>query len=367
MIKLKVIAKIIIRLCYAGCMAAILLTPYDLNRLKQNSITEEEFFAFVAPSDVNMSEEKLDGLSEYVIQNHPGISGIIAIKDNLCFYEKYFGNSTEKDLFELNSVTKSVIGSLVGCAIDRNIIENENVSFAELAQITNCNSDFATIKISDMLTMSSGIDWDLVKQSVSLRFDIIKNGNKNYFELMKEFPIANKPGIEFRYDSYESRSIMAALSKNVGKEDYEVLSEYLFDDLGIYNFVWPINKTKIMPGGQDLFLTLRQLTKYGNLYANKGRYYDKQLISEEWVERSLTAHIVAESEDCYPADMIGYGYYWWCLDYKDIKIRFAFGAGGQYIFVVPEEHLTVAISSVDKLKGENYRDIMLDFFIPAIM
>jgi len=364
--KLRRIVNTAVKLCYAGCMAAILLTPYDLNSLKKSTAYSETFFEEAAPAEVGMDAGTLAPLSAYVREKHPGISGIIAIKDDRCFYEEYFGGHDAGTPFEINSVTKTVIGSLVGCAVDRGVVEDENVPFAELANVTDYSEDFGKIRIADMLTMSSGIDWERVQGSVSLRLDVIQYGNEHYFDLMKDFPIKSSPGEEFYYDSYESRSTMAALSRKLGKEDYEIASEYLFDALGIKSFVWPINESKLMPGGQDLYLTLRQLSKFGNLYANEGQYLGAQVVSRDWVERSLTAQKVAESEDCSPADTIGYGYYWWCLDNEPVKIRFAFGAGGQYIFVAPEQHLTVAISSVEKLKGENYRDIMLDYFVPAL-
>ena len=366
MIKLKSAISTLIKLCFVGCIAVILLTPYNISNLKRSQCADEEFFPMSNPAEKGMSEEILNELAGYINTNHPGISGVIAIKDNCCIYEEYFNGNNVDSVFEINSVTKTVIGSLVGCAIDRGLIEDENVPFSQLAGVDQCSEEFGRITVKDMLTMSSGIDWDSVRTSLSIRFDVIKYGTANYFELMKNFPCISEPGTTFRYDSYESRSTMAALTKLVGKEDYEILSDYLFDELGIESFAWPINETKFMPGGQDLYLCLRQLAKYGNLYANGGRYYDKQLISEEWVEKSLSVQTTAESEDRYPADVIGYGFYWWCINSEEYEIRFAFGAGGEYIFVVPEENLCVVISSIDKLKGEDYRDILLDFFIPAI-
>lgn len=358
-------AKTVIRLCYVACMAALLLAPYDVTSLDKKDASDEDFFEFATLEEVGLDEDIIGGLDEYITQNHPGISGVIAIKDNYCVYEKYYNGSNIGSLYEINSVTKTVIGAMVGCAIDRGLIEDENVPFYSITG-AECDGPYTKITIKDMLTMSSGIDWDSVRTSIPLRFDVIKYGTDNYFNMMKDFPISNDAGTQFMYDSYESRSTMAALTKLIGKEDYEIVSEYLFDDMGIYNFIWPINDSKLMPGGQDLFLSLRQVAKFGNLYVNEGCYKNHQILSNEWIEKSLTIQTYAESEDCDPADTIGYGYYWWCLDTEEYNIRFAFGAGGEYIFVLPEENLTVVISSIDKLKGENYRDVFLNFFIPAL-
>lgn len=40
-----------------------------------------------------------------------------------------------------------------------------------------------------------------------------------------------------------------------------------------------------------------------------------------------------------------YGYFWWNVTYQGVDVDFAWGHGGQYVFVVPERNLVVATTS----------------------
>jgi CubicO group peptidase (beta-lactamase class C family) len=82
------------------------------------------------------------------------------------------------------------------------------------------------------------------------------------------------------------------------------------------------------------------------LYLNKGNIDGLQLLDSTWVERSLSNHVNPETKqfrtlDCYQE--AGYGFSWWILNYNDKSIYTARGKGGQYILIIPDQHVVVVI------------------------
>ena len=96
-------------------------------------------------------------------------------------------------------------------------------------------------------------------------------------------------------------------------------------------------------------LTPRQMLAFGELYLNKGRYKDKQVISEEWVNKSIQAKVASPR-----GQGRHYGYGWWIRDTAGYETPYAWGYGGQFILLVPEEKLVVVVTS-NSNPGNNRR------------
>ena len=69
-----------------------------------------------------------------------------------------------------------------------------------------------------------------------------------------------------------------------------------------------------------------------------GRWNGRQIVSEEWVTEATTSHMrTNRGQD--------YGYAWWVHDMQGYETCFAWGFGGQYIFVVPPLDLVMVTTS----------------------
>ncbi|MFX0152844.1 MAG: hypothetical protein ACFFAJ_18830, partial [Candidatus Hodarchaeota archaeon] len=109
---------------------------------------------------------------------------------------------------------------------------------------------------------------------------------------------------------------------------------------------WDTDRNGINRGHSNLFLSPRSLAKFGSLYLNKGMVNGKGIISEEWVEQSITM------------EFGGYGYCWW----NDLFGHYAKGLDGHYIYVLPEEDIVVSFTeSIITLK------LISQYIIPAVI
>jgi CubicO group peptidase (beta-lactamase class C family) len=92
-------------------------------------------------------------------------------------------------------------------------------------------------------------------------------------------------------------------------------------------------------GGNDMLLTPRQMMAFGELYLDRGRANGRQIVPAEWVDASFVPRA--------RSNISGreYGYGWWSREMAGVRTYFAWGFGGQFIFVVPTLDLTIASTS----------------------
>src|SRR5690348_15849900 len=107
--------------------------------------------------------------------------------------------------------------------------------------------------------------------------------------------------------------------------------------------------------GNEMMLTPRQRLKFAELYLHRGRSDDRKIIPSLWVESSW----VPRTRSLRSGQL--YGYCWWITELAGRPIEFAWGFGGQYIFVVPSLDLVVVTTSSVAL-GEDRREYRVTLF-----
>lgn len=112
--------------------------------------------------------------------------------------------------------------------------------------------------------------------------------------------------------------------------------KYLFDPMGIRAGLWRRDPQGIYWGGADLFLTPRDMARFGYLYLKNGVWNGRQVVPQEWVTESTSAQVKTEGW----GGIDDYGYWWWI----DPVAFVAVGLGGQVVAVVPDQDLVVVFS-----------------------
>jgi CubicO group peptidase (beta-lactamase class C family) len=79
------------------------------------------------------------------------------------------------------------------------------------------------------------------------------------------------------------------------------------------------------------------MAKFGLMVLQGGQIPGKQLVSSSWIAESLQSHYRTSDE-------YGYGYNWWIMQSGGHVIPFAWGWGGQMIYLIPEMQTVVVIT-----------------------
>ena len=140
----------------------------------------------VADSSYYDSEE-LESILNNGINNLSDMRGIIVIHRGKVVGEKYYNNSSIGQNFNIWSVTKSYISTLVGQAIDMGYIVDEGVMLDEVFFENNYTSQ---VSIAHLLEMSSGWpeNWSYMNTN-------------NILNTLLTTSLMNNPGAIFLYNS----------------------------------------------------------------------------------------------------------------------------------------------------------------------
>jgi len=171
--------------------------------------------------------------------------------------------------------------------------------------------------------------------------------SEDWAQYVLDLPMAQTPGVHFEYSNGGSYLLSAILQKATKMSPLEFAQKHLFGPLGITDVKWPISRQGINIGYGEMRLRPHDMAKFGLLYLNKGRWEDRQIVSEAWVKASTRKHISGNIFD-------GYGYQWWISPIRLYSLQYYMAVGylGQFIFVLPEKNLVVVFTSNNLREGD---------------
>ena len=151
------------------------------------------------------------------------------------------------------------------------------------------------------------------------------------------WPPEEEPGTVFAYSQPCTYTLAAIIQRATGMPLSEYLRPRLFDPLGIGEvgwLTWPPGREQ---GFSGLFARTEDIAKLGQLYLQRGRWGEGQLLGERYVEQATSRQIDTPDQDNVDWRQ-GYGFQFWMArhGYRGD------GAFGQFCIILPEQDAVVA-------------------------
>ena len=308
-----------------------------------SSAISQEDIPVVAPWQVDLPENRQMDPAVFA-QLHADLESsdvyaMVTVKDGVIIDEYYQEGYDETSVFPLHSCTKSFTSALVGIAIEQGYFTSVDDPLSDyLPQVLDlADTGKQQITLRHLLTHTSGLEWyEWAGRSNWQEF----RSAENWVDYILNRNLVATPGTVFAYSTGNSHLLAAALESATGMGELEYARENLFDALGMDSVVWGTDPQGIADGGNGISMTVRDAARFGQLYLQNGQWNGEQLISAQWVEESTAA------QNNGAGDGTGsYGYQWWIRSFQGYDTYYAFGAHGQFIFVVPELDLVTVIAS----------------------
>ena len=252
------------------------------------------------------------------------------------------------NLHSLQSVTKSITSALLGIAIDEGLIKSTNIF--PMMMFDGYEQDIdprrLSIRLHDLLTMQSGIQWnEMTSYDSDENSCIMMEAADDWIQFVLAQPMKNDPGTVFDYNSGVSVLLGKLVRNATGKRIDKWAEEKLFGPLGITEYYWKETPFGEIDTEGGLYLSTYDLAKIGYLFLKEGNWNGNQIISKEWTRQSTSPVLPDISPDNNRRDS-GYGYQWWVPLHKDgISTLFAGnGYGGQFLLVSKENDLVVVFN-----------------------
>ena len=258
--------------------------------------------------------------------------------------ERYYNGRQATSLANIKSASKSVISALVGIAIDRGHIRSVKEpigGFFTDVLAGGKNAAKRRITVQDLLTMQSGLETTSNRNYGSWVL------SRNWVHHALNRPITSEPGTQMVYSTGNTHLLSAILTRTTGKSTWQFAQDVFAKPLGFSLARWPQDPQGVYFGGNDMLMTPRQMLAFGELYLRRGKFENRQIVTADWIDASFTPHAQSNRER-----ERQYGYGWWIRDLGGQRTYYAWGYGGQFIFLIPNLDLVVVTTSSSEVSGE---------------
>jgi CubicO group peptidase (beta-lactamase class C family) len=234
----------------------------------------------------------------------------------------------------IHSMRKSILSVLMGIAYDRDEIDlDQTLDDLEIDDRGGLSDAERQATVRQLLEARSGIYHPAAYETDAMK---AKRPARGSFA----------PGKHWYYNNWDFNALGTIFKENTEKTVFEALRDDLAVPLGFEDFDLERDTRLVYENVSDhpaylMRLSARDLARVGLLMSRSGRWKDRQLLSEDWVAQSTSAHSSA-------GNGIGYGYLWWVgVEGWHFQNQFpgevfsARGNRGQFVVVDPERDLVI--------------------------
>ncbi|MEU9954999.1 serine hydrolase [Streptomyces sp. NPDC050982] len=332
-------------------------TFYESNPTYKDPRDDDEDWSPTAPEAQGMDSTKLrTGLTK--LGNNASLLSALVIRNDRLVAERYYHGSGAQRSNNVHSASKSILQALVRIAVAKGDVGSLDDPVADYLPeyFGKASPDKKKITIRHMLTMRSGLDWT----EDSTEGQIEKTSNWVRAILGRE--LVSAPGTTYNYSSGNTHVVSAVLQKATGMSTCQFAHQYLFGPMGITAEHWGRDPQGVFSGGYNVYLTPREMAKFGLLYLHDGKWGGRQLVPRDAVR-------AAQARTARVDDVFAYSEGWWMQTVSERSMYFAWGFGGQFIHVIPSADIVLVTSentSDSSINKEiNPGEFIRDYLLPA--
>ncbi|KVK49293.1 hypothetical protein L907_19325 [Agrobacterium sp. C13] len=177
--------------------------------------------------------------------------------------------------------------------------------------------------------------------------------SRNWVRMALGSGFAGEPGGGMLYSTGSTHLLSAILTKASGRSTLSLARDWLRPLEGFSIGGWERDPQGIYLGGNQMAMTARSLLAFGELYRLGGvTPGGERLISQGWIEQSWRQR----TNSVFNGD--GYGYCWFIKEMAGETVYYAWGYGGQMLYIVPARRLSVVMTSREDAPSARtgYRD-----------
>jgi CubicO group peptidase (beta-lactamase class C family) len=240
---------------------------------------------------------------------------------------------------ELASIRKSLLSALIGQAVTQHKIDLDRtvgqLGIDDNAPSLTDGEKQATVQM--LLEARSGIYHPALYETPGMAAARPPRGS-------------HPPGTFWYYNNWDFNALGAIYEQAAGIGIYDAIARFIAQPIGMQDY--RPSDGHYVTGADSLIrayplrMSARDLARFALLYLHHGTWAGQQIVPGDWVKDSTQAYSTSH-------DGFGYGYLWWIAGTGPARIAlppgsfFAWGAGGQFAFVIPADDLVI-VNQVDR-------------------
>jgi len=289
------------------------------------------------------------------------LKAVVVSRDGGIIAERGYGGHTPREPTNIKSASKSIMSALVGIAIAKGELEGVHQTIAPILSRDlpeNPDPRLQQVTIGNLLSMQAGLgrtSGPNYGRWVSSR---------NWVRSALSLPFAADPGGPMLYSTGSTHLLSAILTRASGQSTLALARRWFEPLKGFSITAWDRDPQGIYLGGNQMAMSTRSLMAFGELYRNGGKTPEGvQIVPADWVAQSWQHRTNSQ----FTGDSYGYG--WFLRNMAGREVRYAWGYGGQMLYIVPSLGLTVAMTSEEDAPSARtgYRDSLHQLMADIIL
>jgi len=288
--------------------------------------------------------------------------GISILQNGKVMGEYFRKNKLRK---EIRSCSKSITSLAVGRAVDEGMfsLDDKIADYFQEFLPTDPQPELLRISIKNLLTMTMGYTSYILSPFVR------ESTKVDWLEYIFSERLDLQPGQRFIYNNACPYLCGALIAKLSGKNYLAWMKEKFFTPLGINNPQWftcPSGRPIALGG---LFLTLDELSRFGQVCLDGGMWQGKRLVSAEYLAEATRKHVDVDSSidnvDQKPERdfAAGYGYFFWMNEKEGYRM---WGRYGQNCIILPEQGAVITTLALEEKNEQGLLDCIWEEIIPQL-
>lgn len=322
----------------AGCAPD---APYKILGAVKPEVLNDGW-VIAAPQEVGLSSAILDRIQMDLASEdqYYNAKSLLVVKDGKLVFEYYVRDGEDRDHYgHIQSATKSITSLIFGIVLSAGYIDSvDQQLYGLIPEKFPSGIRKHGITLRHLLTMTSGLSFDNDVFSVETLVHRPRDPIRNILGK----PLYADPGQEFYYRDCDPHLLSFTIQRLTGMTIEQWAQEYLFAPLGISDYYWGSDHKGTTMGAVGLHLKPRDMAKIGQMVLDHGRWQGTSIVDSAWLALSTKEQVdIGEYRGNHERS---YGYYWWIL--PDWQAFTAWGAGGNFILVVPSRNMLVVMTSL---------------------
>ena len=285
------------------------------------------------------------GNFEQAAREQERIKAVVISLDKKTIFAKAFRGPSIDRAVNIKSVSKTVVATLLGIALERSVVRSLDQTLGELTPELlppGAGTRVTDLTLQDLVTMRAGLE-----RTSGRAYGVWVNSD-NWIHHVLSRPFVAEPGGRMLYSTGDTHVLGAVLSQLTDRSLHDLANDWLGKPLGISIRPWTRDPQGYYLGGNEMGLSPLQLVRLGELYLANGVVDGQQLLDVQWVRDAFTPR----TRSVFSGD--GYGYGWFLRELAGVPSAYARGYGGQVLHVLPDMSLTVAITSDETQRARSY-------------
>jgi CubicO group peptidase (beta-lactamase class C family) len=290
--------------------------------------------------------------------------GIVVLHDGKIIAERYASGYGPDTLIWGHSLSKSITNALIGILVRQGKLRLDQT--APVAAWASLDDPHHAMTIDQLLRMDSGLPFDETDGPVNpmSRMFFLENDMARYAATV---PLVHAPGTAWAYSNVGYvllARIAADAAGDGGAVDAErFVRDQLFAPLGMRSAVFETDLAGTPVGSSHVYASARDFARFGQLYLDDGVVNGRRILPEGWVAYSHSQTLKTGYGAGFWTNLVNEGSVpvWdapWGIPQAPKDMFYARGAMGQYVIIVPSEHLVIARLGISQHGGTGIGDLI---------